>query len=167
MLERDKRSVNENTLRIWRTLPYWPLSSKQCCGIMIALLCTSPLTCRSQKIVATANLGLQNIRLQAVGYRPRYRRYPTVALHDWPNLFWLRDLEWPILNGYRTLTPTYHCLPLYIGASCNHLIYTVGTSSSVKDQYATAGTSVGFFDIPAAWKTYMYTCVWFCVSMDT
>ena len=65
----------------------------------------------------------------------------TGTLCDWPNLFWLQDRDWPLLCGYLCIynsdTPTHHCLPVYICASCSHFVYTARTSSSVKNQYAT------------------------------
>ena len=40
-------------------------------------------------------------------------------------------------NKREPLSTTYLCLPVYLGASSNHFVYTAGTSDSVKSQYAT------------------------------
>ena len=56
------------------------------------------------------------------------------------NLFWL---EFLCIYNFMTptyfrfklrkpFTPTYRCLPVYKGISCNHFVYIAGTSGSVK-----------------------------------
>ena len=71
----------------------------------------------------------------------------------WPNLFWLRDWDWPLLCGYlciyNFITPKHfqfnpcELLPpvnLCELVALTHFylpVYAAGTSSSVKGQYAT------------------------------
>ena len=108
-----------------------------------------------------ATFGLQESRVQtddwwlktAVGCPPTWWHLES-TLCNWLNLFWLQDWNRPFLreylwiynfitpthfwfNPHELLIPTHYCLPLYAGASCNHFVYTAGTSSSVKGQYAT------------------------------
>ena len=85
---------------------------------------------------------------------PTSERRPVVTFHDWLNLFWQQDWDWPLLCGYlciynfitlthfqfnpcELLIPTHRCLPVYTGTSGNLFVNTVGTSSSVKGQYET------------------------------
>ena len=41
-------------------------------------------------------------------------------------------------------TPMHHCLPVYTGVFYNYLVYTAGTSGSVKGQYATVAQDQKF-----------------------
>ena len=127
---------DEDTLRTW-TLLYWPITSSSLDDTTLLSSGLYIFASSAPQPRATAGHCLSGCL--------------AARLHDLMTISRLKTVPWLpyiccALCIYNFTTPIYSgcppcvMLPLnYTGVSCNHIVYTAGTSGSVKGQYATYG----------------------------